>query len=129
MSYELKDISVVIPSYNNLEYLKLVYKSIRTQSKEVEVILFSDGSDDGTTAWLKSLIDENFNIIVYDKKNMYYNLGEILNIPSIWVRSWSRNPHSDYSRLYLKNIKNFPGLGKFRGGSNIFRYNKIFSIN
>ena len=41
--YTLKDISVVIPSYNNLEYLKLIYNSVRTISKDIEVILFDDG--------------------------------------------------------------------------------------
>ena len=38
--YELKDISVVIPSYNNLEYLKLIYNSIRNVTNEVELIIF-----------------------------------------------------------------------------------------
>ena len=46
--YTLKDISVVIPSYNNLEYLKLIYNSVRKISNDIEVILFDDGSDDGS---------------------------------------------------------------------------------
>ena len=60
--YELKDISVVIPSYNNLEYLKLIYNSIRNVTNEVELIIFSDGSDDGTKEWLLSLKDKNIII-------------------------------------------------------------------
>ena len=60
--YELKDISVVIPSYNNLEYLKLIYNSIRNVTNEVELIIFSDGSDDGTKEWLMSLKDKNIII-------------------------------------------------------------------
>ena len=57
--YTLKDISVVIPSYNNLEYLKLIYNSVRKISNDIEVILFDDGSDDGTNEWMASLTDKN----------------------------------------------------------------------
>lgn len=57
--YTLKDISVVIPSYNNLEYLKLIYNSVRSISNDIEVILFDDGSDDGTDEWMASLTDKN----------------------------------------------------------------------
>lgn len=57
--YALKDISVVIPSYNNLEYLKLIYNSVRKISKDIEVILFDDGGTDGTKDWMVSLNDTN----------------------------------------------------------------------
>ena len=57
--YTLKDISVVIPSYNNLEYLKLIYNSVRKISKDIEIILFDDGSTDGTKEWITSIIDKN----------------------------------------------------------------------
>lgn len=56
---KLKDISVVIPSYNNLEYLKLIYRSIRDVTDEVELLLYSDGSTDGTEEWLATLEDKN----------------------------------------------------------------------
>ena len=59
MSYKLKDISVVIPSYNNLEYLKLVYQSIRDISDDIEVILYADGCDDGTEEWMRKLKHTN----------------------------------------------------------------------
>lgn len=57
--FELKDISVVIPSYNNLDYLKLAYKSIRDISDDIEVILYGDGCDDGTTEWLLKIKHKN----------------------------------------------------------------------
>jgi len=57
--FKLKDISVVIPSYNNLEYLKLIYQSIRDVTDEVELLLYSDGSTDGTEEWLSTLEDKN----------------------------------------------------------------------
>jgi len=59
MSYELKDISVVLPSYNNLEYLKLAYKSIRDISDDIEVILYGDGCNDGTNEWLLDIKHKN----------------------------------------------------------------------
>jgi glycosyltransferase involved in cell wall biosynthesis len=59
MNYELKDISVVIPSYNNLEYLKLAYQSIRDISDDIEVILYGDGCDDGTDEWLLRIKHKN----------------------------------------------------------------------
>jgi glycosyltransferase involved in cell wall biosynthesis len=66
--YKLKDISVVIPSYNNLEYLKLIYKSVRTISNDIEVILFDDGSDDGTKEWVTSLTDKNTIVHILENK-------------------------------------------------------------
>ena len=66
--YKLSDISVVLPSYNNLEYLKLAYKSIREISKDIELILCDDNSDDGTSEWLLSLDKENNIVKIFNKK-------------------------------------------------------------
>ncbi len=43
--YTNLDISIVIPSYNNLDYLKCVYKSVREISKDIELILYDDKFD------------------------------------------------------------------------------------
>lgn len=66
--YTLNDISIVIPSYNNLEYLKLAYKSIRDISDDIEVILYGDGCSDGTNEWLSALNHKNTITHIYDKK-------------------------------------------------------------
>lgn len=66
--YNIKDISVVIPSYNNLEYLKLAYSSIREASNEIEIIMYSDGSTDGTQEWMLSLKDDNLKIEVIKER-------------------------------------------------------------
>lgn len=57
-------LTIVIPSYNNLEYLKLCYNSVRKSSPNVELIIFDDGSTDGTGDWLDTLND---NHLFYDK--------------------------------------------------------------
>ena len=51
------NVSLVIPSYNNLRHLKNCYTSIRKYYSEVELILMDDGSTDETWAWLNSLND------------------------------------------------------------------------
>lgn len=64
--YTEKDITIVVPSYNNLDYLKLLYQSVRDVSTDVELIIYSDGSTDGTKEWLDTLSDSNATMIHYD---------------------------------------------------------------
>ena len=60
----MNEISFVIPSYNNLRYLKNAYRSIRTYcgDERHEIIVLDDASSDGTIEWLRSLEDENLTI-------------------------------------------------------------------
>jgi len=76
---EIPKITFVIPSRNNLDLLKLAYKSIRHLDKKYEynfqghgssieeikheILVLNDASVDGTQEWLDSLNDEN--LIVY----------------------------------------------------------------
>lgn len=46
-------VSLIIPSYNNLQHLKNVYESIQTHAPQCEVILLDDGSTDGTWEWMQ----------------------------------------------------------------------------
>ena len=56
-------ISFIIPSYNNLRYLKNAYRSIRTwEDKDHEIVILDDASVDGTSEWLDSLKDPNLII-------------------------------------------------------------------
>ena len=52
----MKNISFIIPSYNNLQHLKNVYASIHKHAPESEVILLDDGSTDGTWKWMQEQI-------------------------------------------------------------------------
>ena len=52
-------ITFVLPSRNNLEFLKLAYTSIRNLETKHEVLVLDDVSIDGTQEWIKSLNDED----------------------------------------------------------------------
>jgi len=57
-------ISFIIPSRNNLPFLKQAYFSIRENIDESkhEIVMLDDASDDGTWEWLESLNDPNIII-------------------------------------------------------------------
>ena len=50
-------ISIIIPTFNNLDYLKLAIKSIEKNSKlQNEIILHVNEGTDGTLDYLKKII-------------------------------------------------------------------------
>jgi glycosyltransferase involved in cell wall biosynthesis len=49
------NLTIVIPSYNNVDYLTLCYNSIRTANKDIQLILINDGSTDGTGKFLDAV--------------------------------------------------------------------------
>lgn len=55
----MKHITFVIPSRNNLEFLKLAYKSIRNLKTKHEILVLDDASVDGTQEWIKTLNDSD----------------------------------------------------------------------
>ena len=55
--YEMKKITFVLPSRNNLEFLQLAYKSLRELKTRHEILVLDDASTDGTQDWIKSLND------------------------------------------------------------------------
>ena len=108
MSYELKDISVVIPSYNNLEYLKLVYKSIRNISDDIEVILYGDGCDDGTDEWLLTINHKNTITHSYSDRighTILYDYGfQTTSRPIIGILHADMIVHKNFFFNILKHI-------------------------
>lgn len=59
----MNTISFVVPSVNNLRYLKNAYTSIRKYAgTNHEIIVLDDGSTDGTIDWLREVSDENLVI-------------------------------------------------------------------
>jgi glycosyltransferase involved in cell wall biosynthesis len=72
-------ISFIIPSKNNLNYLKNAYNSIRKHYLYDEIVILDDSSKDGTPDWLKSLNDPNlttyFNTGDYVGHTVLYNVG------------------------------------------------------
>lgn len=61
--YEMKKITFVLPSRNNLEFLQLAYKSIRNLKTRHEILVLNDASTDNTEEWIKSIQDDD--LLVY----------------------------------------------------------------
>ena len=106
--YKLSDISVVIPSYNNLEYLKLAYESIRNISKDIELILCDDNSNDNTKEWLLTLNEKNNIIKFFDKKIGHpylYDMGfNITQKKIIGILHADMIVHKSFFQNILKHI-------------------------
>lgn len=59
----IEKITFVLPSRNNLEFLKLAYKSLRELKTKHQILVLDDASIDGTLNWLNSLEDED--LVIY----------------------------------------------------------------
>lgn len=56
-------ISFILPSRNNLKYLKQAYESIRKNSKhQHEICIASDASTDGTVEWVQEIMKTDENV-------------------------------------------------------------------
>lgn len=62
------NLTIVIPSHNNLPYLKKCYESIRAASKDVQLILFDDGSSDETWKYIKRINIDDKNLRGFQSK-------------------------------------------------------------
>ena len=56
-------VTLVIPSSNNLRHLKNAYESIKRNAWHVKIVMLDDGSTDGTIEWLNGLNDDNITAI------------------------------------------------------------------
>lgn len=52
------DLTLIIPSSNNLRHLKNAYESIKRNAWHVKIVMLDDGSTDGTIEWLNGLNDD-----------------------------------------------------------------------
>ena len=51
-------ITFVIPSRNNLSFLKLAYKSIKALGNDHHILILNDASTDGTEEWLHMMLNK-----------------------------------------------------------------------
>ena len=60
-------ISIVLPSRNNLKYLKWAYAAIRKNQgdHDVEICIADDASIDGTWSWLQKQIKKDKKLVIY----------------------------------------------------------------
>ena len=70
----IKFTSIIILTYNKLEYTKICIESIRkfTPKNQYEIIVVDNNSSDGTKEWLK---EQNDLIVIYNKENEGFPKG------------------------------------------------------
>lgn len=100
-------ISFIMPTRNNLEFLKLAYKSIRQNNgNDHEIIILVDEDKDGTVNWLRTLKDAN--LVIWENKTgnplkhiVLYDIGVKLSKNDIFSIA-----HADmyYGPNYVKNL-------------------------
>ncbi|MDX9924127.1 MAG: glycosyltransferase [Ignavibacteriaceae bacterium] len=70
---ESKDISLVIPLFNNIKYTKLFFDSISKEllKDKIEIIFIDNNSTDETPEYLRKLQDTNPNVsVIFNKTNL-----------------------------------------------------------
>ncbi len=77
MKYDKGLTSIIILTFNQLEYTKRCVESIRRCASELHEIIFVDnGSKDGTREWLRKLVSENTNYkLIENKENLGFAKG------------------------------------------------------
>ena len=65
----MKKVSIIIPCFNQEEYIKEAIESALNQTyKNIEIICVNDGSDDNSAEIIKSLADKYKNILFFNLK-------------------------------------------------------------
>lgn len=110
---EKPKISVIVPVYNNMQYLHECLDSIINQSlKEIEIICVNDGSTDESLQILLKYAEKDERVKVIDKENAGY--GHSMNIGTDMasgdyigiVESDDYIEHNMYETLYDAAVKN-----------------------
>jgi glycosyltransferase involved in cell wall biosynthesis len=68
-------ITFVIPSRNNLSFLKLAYKSIKDLGNDHHILILNDASTDGTEEWLHMMLNKFWKGKQEDKVTVHTNPG------------------------------------------------------
>ncbi len=108
MKYTTKDISIIMPSYNTINYTLMAYRSIREYYPTNEIIILDDGSTDGSADYLDAQINLDDNLRTW--KNTTGNiLGHTITY-DLGIKM-AKNPlvtifHSDMicGKSYLENM-------------------------
>lgn len=109
----MEPVSVIIPTYNRLDFLKIAVQSVLEQTyPNFELIIVDDGSTDDTREWITSLSDNRI-IYIYKKNsgasaarntgidNAKYNYIAFLDSDDRWVK----NKLEKQMKLMLDNPK------------------------
>jgi glycosyltransferase involved in cell wall biosynthesis len=105
----MKNITLIIPTYNNLKHIKNAYVSIRKHYPEVELVILDDGSTDETKHWLKDLDDSN--VLKYRSQErvghtILYDIGiEMASNEVVGILHADMILGPNYIRNVLKHLK------------------------
>ena len=69
-----EQVTLVIPSSNNLRHLKNAYTSIKTHAQHCKIVMLDDGSTDGTTEWLAGISDDNITAVYRSDKRVGHTI-------------------------------------------------------
>ena len=104
----METISFIIPSHNNLMYLKTAYNSIRKHHGYIhEIIMLDDASEDGTWEWLQEIDKKDIGVKIH--RNDGPKLGHTI-LYDVGVEMCSSDIfsifHADMicSPLYVENL-------------------------
>ena len=69
-----ENVTLVIPSSNNLRHLKNAYTSIKTHAPNCKIVMLDDGSTDGTYEWLASITDDSITSVYRSSKRLGHTI-------------------------------------------------------
>ena len=92
-----KNVTLVIPSSNNLRHLKNAYKSIKKNAWHCKIVMLDDGSTDGTTEWLTGLNDDNITAIYRSSERVGHTVLYDKGIELAETEPWEKMGHGGYS--------------------------------
>lgn len=99
-------ISLIIPSYNNLQHLKNVYTSIRKHEPQAEIVLLDDGSTDGTWEWIQQQDCIKFRSKERVGHTILYDKGiELATSKIVGILHADMIIGPNYSKNLLKHLK------------------------
>lgn len=108
---DIKDVSLIIPSHNNLMHLKNAYESVRRFYPDVNLILIDDASTDGTKEWLNEISRKDDNVLVWFEKEqlghtILYDKGiEAAVTPIVGILHADMYIGPNYIENLLKHLK------------------------
>jgi glycosyltransferase involved in cell wall biosynthesis len=121
-------ISVILPVYNGLPYLKESVSSVLQQSfADFELLIVDDVSTDGSLAYLESLQDSRIQLFTNDtNRGLFFNLNFLITKSrSPLIKLWSQDDimYSDCLEKIIRFHSAHPGVGFIYSGRDIINDN------
>jgi len=105
-----KDVTLIIPSHNNLRHLKNMYNSIKINAKDIKIIILDDGSTDGTIEWLTSIKNDRIPVAYRSSERLghtiLYDMGiQLADTPVVGILHADMIIGPNYVENMLKHLK------------------------